>query len=745
MFGRSRTNVVTPPDATTHPLLVDTSAPTNRIPTNQSRGPRQPRNGGPTGVVQTIEDLISGGAVQLFTQVMTTRGGGDGSGPEMIRVEVTPGNTVNLDRGFAQPRRGIQPRSNPIRVERPPSPPTESHGRELEPLLTSQRWTQEVKILHGDFVAERLKKLVNHVILVLLPAAIDAMKEAKVREEEDLARRQQEAKAKAEAEAEEAAAAKAAEVSENLTEEQPAPAVESASPEGNPSVDTTSSSIISPGVIAQDHVMEDVSRVDADSDMVDDTTEGEDQPSEAANQMEVNDPASETPAESSTAPSAAAERVTVMIHGSAVDITETGIDPTFLEALPDDMREEVLNQHVRDQRAARVERPPDSQISSEFLDALPPEIRAEIIQQEAVQRARAAPGVPAEIDNASFIASLDPTLRQTVLMEQDEGFIQTLPSHMLAEVGAYREGHQSRRVVQPRSTMRTAPAASLGVRKFTPQHDAIQLLDKFGVAVLVRLLFFPHVLKKVLLFKVLVNLCENAKTRTELFNLLLNILQDGTGDLAAVDKSFAQMSFRNTKPQTPRSIGKQKSGPDILTSLALPNAQNEVVPDLVAQRCLEGLTYIVSSNEPSSLFFLTEHEFPVGLRRNTSRKGKGKEKQTPQTHYPIVLLLGLLDRESLLRTPAIMESVVGLLATVTRPLASLKDRKKESDDGPSSSNPDPAQVLPAEDPNITTVVVEPDPAVDSSPPLVVENPSTTSSVTEQADSECSSLSLIRYF
>ena len=35
-----------------------------------------------------------------------------------------------------------------------------------------------------------------------------------------------------------------------------------------------------------------------------------------------------------------------MINGAEVDIIDTGIDPTFLEALPDDMREEVLNQHL---------------------------------------------------------------------------------------------------------------------------------------------------------------------------------------------------------------------------------------------------------------------------------------------------------------------------------------------------------------------------------------------------------------
>ncbi|KAF9460708.1 hypothetical protein BDZ94DRAFT_1323842 [Collybia nuda] len=732
MFGRPRTNAATPPDATTHPLLVDTSSTVTRAPVSQSRGARQTRNGGPMGVVQTIEDLISGGAVQLFTQVMTTRGGGDG--PETIRLEVTPRNT-NLERGFVQPRRGAPVYATQIRVEGPPSPPTESHGRELEPLSTSQRWAQEIKILHGDFIAERLKRLANHVALTLLPAAVEAIKEEKIREAEDLARR--EAKAKAEAQAEEEAQATTTSTTTegmgNRTEEQSLSAMSSASLEEGKS--PPSSPIGSSGATAQDRTMEDATPIEADSDMADPAIARDGQSSDAVIPMQVSDPAVGAPAESSSATPAVVERVTVMIHGSAVDITETGIDPTFLEALPDDMREEVLNQHVRDQRAARVERPPDSQISSEFLDALPPEIRAEIIQQEAVQRARAVPGVPAEIDNASFIASLDPTLRQTVLMEQDEGFIQTLPSHMLAEVGEYREGHQSRRMMQPRLTTRPVTTASLGARKFIPQHDAIQLLDKFGVAVLVRLLFFPHVLKKVLLFKVLVNLCENAKTRTELFNLLLNILQDGTGDLAAVDKSFAQMSFRNTKPQTPKSVGKQKSGPEFLTSLALPNAQNEVVPDLIAQRCLEGLTYIVSSNEPSSLFFLTEHELPVGLRRNTSKKGKGKEKQVPQTHYPIVLLLGLLDRESLLRTPTIMESVVSLLATVTRPLASLKDRKKVSVEGPSNTSSDPAQVPPEEN-SITApgaIVAEPEPAIETSSSLIVENPPTASGPAEQAD------------
>ncbi|KAI0072884.1 hypothetical protein K474DRAFT_315871 [Panus rudis PR-1116 ss-1] len=120
---------------------------------------------------------------------------------------------------------------------------------------------------------------------------------------------------------------------------------------------------------------------------------------------------------------------------------------------------------------------------------------------------------------------------------------------------------------------------------------------------------------------------------------------------------------------------------------ALPNiqVQSEIVPELVAQR--GALTYIVGSSELSSLFFLTEDELSAGLRRSTSRKGKGKERQAPQSHHPIVLLLSLLDRSSILKTPSLMESLVALLALVTRPLVSLQDStdKEESEKAASSS------------------------------------------------------------
>lgn len=705
VFGRSRNVPVAAPETTTHPLLLDASAAPNRSSTGQPRSSRRPQRvptaPSHTDLLQTIETLIGDNAVQLLQHVVTHERSGNGA--ETIRLDVPAGALVDFGRGFLQQRRaGVV--STTLRVERAPrSGDGRTEGREFDPLVTIQRWTEEVKILHGKFVPERVNKLGNHLTLALLPAAVEAAKEAKIKEDqrrEAEAKAEEEAAAKEKEEKEKAAALEAeqalkreAEEAERKTEMDAQNALQEGQAEG--SADTEMGDVSDPSHSTLPEGQTEQTDPDAPiSGITEDSTES------SSNQAESSRPA---------------ERVTVMIHGSPVDITDTGIDPTFLEALPDEMREEVVNQHVRDQRAARVERPPDSQISDEFLDALPPEIRAEIIQQERLEQARRrveeaastggnGPAAPAEIDPASFIASLDPQLRQTVLLDQDDGFIQTLPPFMIAEAGVYRDGSAPRRQLATQAATRSAPV----VRKAPPPRDAIQLLDKGGVAILVRLLFFPQVLKKNHLFKVLVNLCENAKTRTELFNLLLSILQDGAGDLVAVDKSFAQMSFRNSKfpnQQTPKAAGKQKSASDYFSTISAPNVHNETNPDLVAQRCLEALTFIVSANELSSLFFLTEHELPPGLRRVVSKKGKGKERQLPQMHYPIVLLLSLLDRQSLLKTPSTMESVVGLLATVTRPLTSIKDSKKKELDptAPSASILEPAATAPSASVSTTTV------------------------------------------
>ena len=66
--------------------------------------------------------------------------------------------------------------------------------------------------------------------------------------------------------------------------------------------------------------------------------------------------------------------------GTASVLTQDVIDPTFLAALPDPIRDEVLAQHEREQQLRRVQRESGlpSTISPEFLSALPPSIQDEV-------------------------------------------------------------------------------------------------------------------------------------------------------------------------------------------------------------------------------------------------------------------------------------------------------------------------------------------------------------------------------
>ncbi|KNZ58453.1 hypothetical protein VP01_1928g6 [Puccinia sorghi] len=59
-----------------------------------------------------------------------------------------------------------------------------------------------------------------------------------------------------------------------------------------------------------------------------------------------------------------------------------------------------------------------------------------------------APADP-EIDPATFLAGLDPSLREAILLEQDDSFISTLPPNLLAEVDAMRDCvHRQRHAIQ---------------------------------------------------------------------------------------------------------------------------------------------------------------------------------------------------------------------------------------------------------------------------------------------------------
>lgn len=111
-----------------------------------------------------------------------------------------------------------------------------------------------------------------------------------------------------------------------------------------------------------------------------------------------------------------------------------GIDPSFLAALPSEMRDEVIAEHLRQQRIRqRAAAPPPvtndvqpvAEVNPEFLAALPLNIQEEVLAQQRLEQQRQAavnmnPNDP--VDAAAFFQNLTPQLRQAVSKNNNKVF-----------------------------------------------------------------------------------------------------------------------------------------------------------------------------------------------------------------------------------------------------------------------------------------------------------------------------------
>ncbi|XP_059618382.1 E3 ubiquitin-protein ligase HUWE1 [Phlebotomus argentipes] len=129
-----------------------------------------------------------------------------------------------------------------------------------------------------------------------------------------------------------------------------------------------------------------------------------------------------------------------------------GIDPSFLAALPAEMRHEVIEEHLRvernreeAQRNAAQQNHAIAEINSEFLAALPPNIQEEVLAQQRIdlrQQAAATANPNDPVDAAAFFQNLSPALRQSILSDMEDSQISVLPPELAAEAQNLRRDWQ---------------------------------------------------------------------------------------------------------------------------------------------------------------------------------------------------------------------------------------------------------------------------------------------------------------
>lgn len=103
-----------------------------------------------------------------------------------------------------------------------------------------------------------------------------------------------------------------------------------------------------------------------------------------------------------------------------VDADSGSIDPAFLEALPEELRAEVLSAQQGQATQPQNSEPQNGgDIDPEFLAALPADIREEVLAQQRAQRLQQSQeleGQPVEMDTVSIIATFPSELREEVFL-----------------------------------------------------------------------------------------------------------------------------------------------------------------------------------------------------------------------------------------------------------------------------------------------------------------------------------------
>ncbi|XP_066587993.1 E3 ubiquitin-protein ligase HUWE1 isoform X2 [Prorops nasuta] len=131
-----------------------------------------------------------------------------------------------------------------------------------------------------------------------------------------------------------------------------------------------------------------------------------------------------------------------------------GIDPSFLAALPEDMRDEVIAEQLRLQRIRQraqatvvEELSGPVEVNPEFLAALPPALQEEVLAQQRLEQQRhaAASANPEDpVDAAAFFQNLQPSLRQAILTDMEESQISVLPPDLAQEAQNLRREWEAR-------------------------------------------------------------------------------------------------------------------------------------------------------------------------------------------------------------------------------------------------------------------------------------------------------------
>lgn len=340
----------------------------------------------------------------------------------------------------------------------------------------------------------------------------------------------------------------------------------------------------------------------------------------------------------------APEPVYISIGDRDVDISGTDIDPEFLLALPEDMREEVLSQHIRERRAeASSSGNHIREVDDEFMQALPADLRDEIFRYEYRSEAE-----------ARLVNHLNESIPEDD--HQEEG----------------SDGNEE-----------VAPVRKNAKVYFSP------MIDKFGVAAIFKMIFVPQLYyKRQGMFSAVSYLCHSKQTRGEVVALLLLILHESLSDKSSLENIYQQLCSRAKLPEGTISSFESPKKKSITIGPKRPNVVNQnfkfsfpigCTTLTVATQAIDLLQYLLENESHMRLHLLMDQENNSFIRR----LGKIKKLKDNSHKYPINVLLNLLDTPLIKNDTNLLDTLSRTIQIATKPLQTIKMNLDEINKDPS--------------------------------------------------------------
>ncbi|CAJ1971660.1 unnamed protein product [Sphenostylis stenocarpa] len=350
------------------------------------------------------------------------------------------------------------------------------------------------------------------------------------------------------------------------------------------------------------------------------------------------------------------------------DAGSGAIDPAFLDALPEELRAEVLSaQQGQAAQPSNVESQNTGDIDPEFLAALPADIRAEVLAQQQAQRlhqSQELEGQPVEMDTVlltspdTILANLTPALVAEANMLR-ERFAHRYSRTVFGMYPRSRRGETSRREVIGSGLDAAGGTISSRWSSGTKvvEADGAPLVDTEALHAMIRLFRVVQPLYKGQLQRLLLNLCAHSETRTSLVKILVGLLM--------LDVKRPVSHFSKVEPPY-RLYGCQ-----VNVMYSRPQSFDGV-PPLLSRRILETLTYL-ARNHLYVAKILLQFRLPCpAIKGPDDARGKsvivveGEENtsESDEGHISIAMLLGLLNQPLYLRSIAHLEQLLNLLDVI---------------------------------------------------------------------------------